>query len=80
MRRHERGHRRDKGICRKWDGAVDREGHVWHTFYAEWHEVGAWIRWYLTPGVKKWVMIAKNNKKYRVRAVRLSKSVIYLGK
>lgn len=59
---------------------VDREGHVWHTFYAEWHEVGAWIRWYLTPGVKKWVMIAKNNKKYRVRAVRLSKSVIYLGK
>ena len=59
---------------------VDKEGQVWLTFAARWSDVGAWVRWWLTPGTKKWVLIKKNERKYRIRAVRLSKAVVYLGR
>lgn len=58
---------------------VDKNGEVWRTFSAEWWQLGKWLVWWAESGTKKWVFIRKEKMTYRLRAVRLAKSVVYLG-
>ncbi len=58
---------------------VDKAGACWRTFSAEWWDLPKWIVWVAEGGPKKWVVIRKGDKTYRLRAVRLSKAVVYLG-
>jgi len=45
------------------------EGVCWRVFYPRWWEVGRWIRWWLNPRPKGWVVFDVRGRKSRVRVV-----------
>ena len=65
---------------------IDKSGCVWLTHCAPWHDICAWIIWWLQPGKKAWLQLRvaltqgeKGEVKIvRVRAKRVSKSYVRL--
>lgn len=70
---------------------VERTGHsvhglallemdsVWLSFSRPWWDLRAWLWWLLSPGEKKWMLIRKNGRIHRIRAVRLTKNLLRIG-
>jgi hypothetical protein len=60
---------------------IDAQGAVWYTFARPWWDIASWLWWVLTPGRKQWVIVRKDdNRKIRVRAVRLTGTHVRIGK
>lgn len=54
---------------------------VWITFGAPWWDLFAWLRWWLTPNPKAWLLVNSKGQgaRIRVRAYRAARQYVRAG-
>jgi hypothetical protein len=58
---------------------IDKEGRVWLTFSRPWWDIASWFWWFLSPGAKRWIILRREGKKTRVRAMKMSDASYRIG-
>jgi hypothetical protein len=58
---------------------LDRHGALWITFAAPWWDAPRWLWWWLSPGRRAWLQVAREGRTARVRAVRVARRVFRIG-
>ena len=60
---------------------IDHNGYVWLTFQKSYWNVFGWLRWWLTPGKRAFLLLkGRYGNTIRVRAVRIATSYVQMGK